>query len=77
MGTKSREEVEADMPDGVDSEQWRRYIGWRMGDLGKAREKRGQEARAQQQVAHSTGKVPMIVSYDEMIFNYPSTTLSV
>ena len=26
MGTKSREEVEADMPDGVDPEQWRRYI---------------------------------------------------
>ena len=41
-GTKPRAEVEADVPDGVDPERWRRYIGWRMGDLGKDREKRDQ-----------------------------------
>ena len=42
-----------------------------MGDLGRARERRGREARAQQEVGHSTGSVPMIVRYDEMVYNYP------
>ena len=55
------------MPDGVEPEQWRRYIGWRMSDLGQARSERGRKARAQQQVAHKTGSRPMIVGYDEMV----------
>ena len=67
-GTRPREAVEADVPDGVDPEQWRNYLAWRMGDLGRARERRGQEARAQQEVGHSTGSVPMIVRYDEMVY---------
>ena len=75
-GTKSRAEVEADVPDGVDPDQWRRYIAWRMGDLGQARERRGQQARAQQEVGHSTGGVPLIVRYDEMVYNYPLLFLS-
>ena len=37
-GTKPRAEVEADVPDGVDPDQWKRYIVWRMGDLGQTRE---------------------------------------
>ena len=68
-GTRPREAVEADVPDGVDPVQWRNYIAWRMGALGRARERRGQEARAQQEVGHSTGSVPMIVRYDEMVYN--------
>ena len=66
-GARSREEVEEMVPDGVDPEQWRRYIGWRMSDLGQARSERGKKARAQQQVAHTTGSRPMIVGYDEMV----------
>ena len=67
MRTKSMAEVEADVPDGVDPEQWRRYIGWRMSDLGQARSEWGKKARAQQQVSHTTGSRPMIVGYDEMV----------
>ena len=37
-GTRSKEAVEADVPDGVDPAQWRRYIGWRMTELGLATE---------------------------------------
>ena len=66
-GARSREEVENMVPDGVDPEQWRRYIGWRMSDLGQARSERGKKARAQQQVSHTTGSRPMIVGYDEMV----------
>ena len=64
------------MNDGVDHEQWKNYIAWRMGELGRARERRGQEARAQQEVGHLTGSVPLIVSYDEMVFNYPLLVMS-
>ena len=64
---RSREEVENMVPDGVDPEQWRQYICWRMSDLGQARSERGKKARAQQQVAHKTGSRPMIVGYDEMV----------
>ena len=70
-GTRPREAVEADVPDGVDPEQWKNYIAWRMGELGRARERRGQQARAQQEVGHATGSVPLIVRYDEMVYNYP------
>ena len=70
-GTRPREAVEADVPDGVDPEQWKNYIAWRMGELGRARERRGQEARTQQEVGHSTGSVLLIVRYDEMVYNYP------
>ena len=66
-GARSRREVEEDVPDGVDPEQWRRYIGWRMPEVGQARAERGRKARAQQQVAHTTGSRPMIVGYDEMV----------
>ena len=68
-GGKPREEVEESVPDGVDPAQWRQYIGWRMTDLGHAREQQGQNALAQQQVAHKTWSKPMIVGYDEMLFN--------
>ena len=34
-GTKPRAEVEADVPDRVDPEQWRRYLAWRMSELGR------------------------------------------
>ena len=64
---KSRQKVEDSVPDGVDPIQWRRYIGWRMSDLGQARSERGKKARAQQQVSHTTGSRPMIVGYDEMV----------
>ena len=69
QGARSRQEVEESVPDGVDPAQWRRYIDWRMSDLGKAREEQGWKTRAQQEVAHTTGSRPMIVGYDEMIFN--------
>ena len=46
QGARSREEVEEMVSDGVDPEQWRRYIGWRMSDLGQARSERGKKARA-------------------------------
>ena len=70
-GAKPREEVDESVPDGVDPAQWKWFIGWRMTDLGRAREQRGQAARAQQEVAHTTRSRPMIVGYDEMVFNYP------
>ena len=75
-GLKPRAEVEESVPNGVDPAQWRWHIGWRMTELGQAREQLGQAARAQQQVAHSTGSRPMIVGYDEMVFNYPLLFLS-
>ena len=75
-GTRPREAVEADVPDGVDPVQWRNYIAWRMGALGRARERRGQQARAQQEVSHSTGSVPHLESSICRTYTFHTDTVS-
>ena len=67
MGDKTEEEDAAQIPPGVDPEQWKKFVKFRFSPEGRQRSEIGKNMRSQQDVRHTTGSRPFSVVMGEMV----------
>ena len=67
LGDKTEEEVAAQIPPGVDPEQWKKFVKFRFSPEGRQRSEIGRNSRSQQDVRHTTGSRPFSVVMGEMV----------
>ena len=67
LGDKTEEEVAAQIPSGVDPEQWKKFVKFRFSPEGRQRSEIGENSRSQQDVRHTTGSRPFSVVMGEMV----------